>query len=126
MSCITVVIGASRGDPTPPPTCRPLAEAVRGYSRFSGKTLTPDGDMGPSIVSALLALTFDWETFRHIGFFTLARISLLWVAHTGNARFGTVLTSHRVLINKFQTTGPGFPKCVAASEKLQIPGGPGS
>ena len=80
----------------PPSACRPLAEAVRGYSRFTGKPLTPDSDVTWHVImSPLLALTFDWEISRHIGFFTVARISLLWVAHTGIACLSTVPPSRR-------------------------------
>lgn len=57
------------GDSPPPSACRPLAEAVRGYSRFTGKPLTPDSDMARSSMSALLALTFNLgnlQAYRHL------------------------------------------------------------
>jgi hypothetical protein len=62
-------------------SCRPLAEAVRGYSRFSGKPLTPDGyymGHGTFILSALLGLTFCFGKPSGISAFILWPVFLFF------------------------------------------------
>ena len=91
------------------PACRPVAEAVRGYSRFTGEP-RPSPPLLTWDIHHVKAVPSDLDMeppCRCIGIYTVARLSLVWFAHTGK----TVLSLPPMVMSPIQSNPqvPAFP-----------------